>query len=892
MRPNEAKTLLKNLGYAFSPNYGTCVLPGTLMHKSKPGQDQFDKIIDLFNDIARFGLVTADKKHSDDELSVSDEERLNLEVFVASVATFDVCKRIKCNAPIRKKSRVAKQESAATTAPHMAKSALNTAQQDAGETNDAVTKSDAVATLVVDEGDQDSPQQSPPKKPRTHSITKFFTHTAKKVVDGVAATFSPMRYSDSESLGTSPTTDQQLRAAKSRAPSLNLSPSCMITRGDDEIEAWFASSPEREVPTAPESAPQESSSHSEHYPQAESPSMPWSHLWAQMRRAGWKYIVGNELVAWYFIHPSAAEMKKADILRECTDGIHYFSTEEAVHRYAMRHLGWAGDGAIESPISLDISMTSTSRVKKRNLVNAALKSDGASSPPKRSRASSEDCDEKVIPTPKQASPTRKSRSSPRSKKNEAEKSPQSKSNVPKPSEGDSVNSQSSGEKDLKAPPDEQPTVRDKLECCQMVLHPSFKNHQLSKSSIKSVVSSNEDDIKDFMTKSIQTGTTKDGTTLPSPGFMYICGGSGTGKTTAVISCADEMKKWAKRNGYKKTCFCHINMERSQTLFSEGGIMRAMLMKIATAIEIDVQAQLSTFEKQFKKKTVVLVLDQIDMLFKKHGGIGETWFRTLIEWAEDRKMRFSMIGISNCVDDANATRVREIGNSPRELVFSAYKEEDILAILEQRLGKNAVDHKALQLISRRVAASSGDARRALDITSNAVSKCSDLLSNEQLGNVVKFDDECMPLVKLPHMMRAIREAMPMRHADIISGLPQAAKVVLCICVSLSHVWGPTAEISISILKKYCVQATHHALMDELGLGHIKVLVDTLVDSGLLVTGNNAQFNPHDANSKLKIGVQMSDVEIALEQSLLSGGGFYQSLVDYIKRECPHAPDFTS
>ena len=227
-------------------------------------------------------------------------------------------------------------------------------------------------------------------------------------------------------------------------------------------------------------------------------------------------------------------------------------------------------------------------------------------------------------------------------------------------------------------------------------------------------------------------------------------------------------------------------------------------------------------------------------------------------------------------------------SPRELIFSAYKEEDILAILEQRLGKNVVDHKALQLISRRVAASSGDARRALELTANAVGKCADILTDEKLDMEVKHDDiECMPLVKLPHMMRAIREGMPMRHADVISGLPQAAKVILCIAVSLSQVWGPTAEISISILKKYCVEATHHAVMDELGVGRIMGLVEMLTDSGLLITDCVGGFSSHDANAKLKIGVQLDDVEIALEESVLDEGSFYQSLVDYIKRECPNA-----
>jgi hypothetical protein len=50
-----------------------------------------------------------------------------------------------------------------------------------------------------------------------------------------------------------------------------------------------------------------------------------------------------------------------------------------------------------------------------------------------------------------------------------------------------------------------------------------------------------------------------------------------------------------------------------------------------------------------------------MLFKQHGGIGETWFKTLVSWAEDREMRFSMIGISNCVNDVDSSRVRELGH---------------------------------------------------------------------------------------------------------------------------------------------------------------------------------------------------------------------------------------
>jgi len=345
---------------------------------------------------------------------------------------------------------------------------------------------------------------------------------------------------------------------------------------------------------------------------------------------------------------------------------------------------------------------------------------------------------------------------------------------------------------------------------------------------------------------------------------------------------NKVKTFAKKNGFTEPRFCHLNMAGSHC---KAGIMKGMLRSIAGTLKINQQVtKLSVFKQEFKTKVLVLVLDEIDMLFKNHGGIAETWFRTLVDWAEDKTMRFSMIGISNCVNDSNATRIREIGHYPLELVFHAYKEEDILAILGQRLGKKVVDYKALQLISRRVAASSGDARRALEITSNAVSKCNELLSIEKRN--MKVEDDELPLVKLPHMMRAIREAMPMRHGEVISGLPKAAKVILCIAVSLSQVWGPTAEVSISQLKKYCTEASHHAIMDELGMGHIMNLVDMLVDSGLLLTGKNSgPFNPNDIHAKLKIGVQLEDVEIALEDSLLTEGSFYQGLVGYVKRECP-------
>jgi hypothetical protein len=85
LRPRDASRILKGLGY----NMHSYVLPGTSSHKSKLGYDRFEKLIDLINHIARFGLDDS-WKSAEAKYSVSEEDRLQLEAFVASVATFDV----------------------------------------------------------------------------------------------------------------------------------------------------------------------------------------------------------------------------------------------------------------------------------------------------------------------------------------------------------------------------------------------------------------------------------------------------------------------------------------------------------------------------------------------------------------------------------------------------------------------------------------------------------------------------------------------------------------------------------------------------------------------------------------------------------------------------------
>ena len=74
-----------------------------------------------------------------------------------------------------------------------------------------------------------------------------------------------------------------------------------------------------------------------------------------------------------------------------------------------------------------------------------------------------------------------------------------------------------------------------------------------------------------------------------------------------------------------------------------------------------------------------------------------------------------------------------------------------------------------------------------------------------------------------------------------------------------------------------------MLDDASLGQITNLVEMLMDSGLHTTDHDRRFNfdANDHSSRLLISVQLDDVKIALERSLLVESSFYRSVVDYIK-----------
>lgn len=119
----------------------------------------------------------------------------------------------------------------------------------------------------------------------------------------------------------------------------------------------------------------------------------------------------------------------------------------------------------------------------------------------------------------------------------------------------------------------------------------------------------------------------------------------------------------------------------------------------------------------KHKMVLLVLDEIDQLDNKNQSI----LYTIFEWPSKKSTKLILIGIANALDLTDRILPRLQARcelKPKLMHFAPYTKQQIIEIFTLRLKEaNVLDvftPVALQMLAGKVAAISGDVRRALDI----------------------------------------------------------------------------------------------------------------------------------------------------------------------------------
>lgn len=157
---------------------------------------------------------------------------------------------------------------------------------------------------------------------------------------------------------------------------------------------------------------------------------------------------------------------------------------------------------------------------------------------------------------------------------------------------------------------------------------------------------------------------------------------------------------------------------------------------------------------------VIVLDEMDQILQERNGSNEVLY-SLFEWARTPNSKLVLIGIANALDltvrhlpflHLNSSPVKRSqaavasANQCKTMNFPPYQRDDIEKIIQERMqqiGQDIFNAGAIKFVAAKVAASTGDARKALHACKEAMvtvekqEQRSVLQSSDDNGKSFKF-----------------------------------------------------------------------------------------------------------------------------------------------------------
>ncbi|XP_072295229.1 origin recognition complex subunit 1 [Eucyclogobius newberryi] len=239
------------------------------------------------------------------------------------------------------------------------------------------------------------------------------------------------------------------------------------------------------------------------------------------------------------------------------------------------------------------------------------------------------------------------------------------------------------------------------------------------------------------------------------GCMYISGVPGTGKTATVHEVIRCLQNSAENGEISTFTFIEINgMKMTDPHQAYVQILQKLTGQKATA-----DHAASLLEKRFsspapRKETTVLLVDELDLLWTRKQNV----MYNLFDWPTRRHARLVVLTIANTMDLPERMMINRVASrlGLTRMSFQPYSFKQLQQIISSRLNRiKAFEEDALQLVSRKVAALSGDARRCLDICRRATEIC-EHSGGGASGGGARGRRASSLLVEIGHVMKALGE----------------------------------------------------------------------------------------------------------------------------------------
>jgi len=251
----------------------------------------------------------------------------------------------------------------------------------------------------------------------------------------------------------------------------------------------------------------------------------------------------------------------------------------------------------------------------------------------------------------------------------------------------------------------------------------------------------------------------------SGGSLYVCGAPGTGKTLHVERARDAAVGESKRAvvvSLRGTAFGSgdafaraVGAGACPKLSWSGLGAKEALARLAERCGAPKAGEK---RKRDDKVVKIVVVDEIDSLVAVAGDALRRVFRI----ASAPGSRLALVGIANAADVprraffGDDAAYAEDGDRVVTVVFRPYGHAQLVDIVAQRAGEAVFARPALEFCARKVAATTGDARRALDVCRRALA--------------IRDADGAGAPVTLAQAARAVRETLGGAAGGPLSAVP--------------------------------------------------------------------------------------------------------------------------
>lgn len=277
--------------------------------------------------------------------------------------------------------------------------------------------------------------------------------------------------------------------------------------------------------------------------------------------------------------------------------------------------------------------------------------------------------------------------------------------------------------------------------------------------------------------------------------IYISGTPGTGKTATVREVVSRLDESVRSDELDDFIFVEINGMK----ITDPHQAYSLLWEALKGQRVSPAQALDLLEREFshpspRRVPCVVLMDELDQLVTKNQGVMYNFFN----WPGLRHSRLIVLAVANTMDLPERTLSNKISSrlGLTRITFPGYNHEQLMKIVQSRLEGvpgNIVEPDAIQFASRKVAAVSGDARRALDICRRAVelaeveAKSADPMSEPSTPSKRQREKEAkgetpskkknLGRVTIDTVRRAINEATSSPLQQYLRTLPFASRLLL-------------------------------------------------------------------------------------------------------------------